>query len=131
VLLLLASGSPLVELLAILFWLAVVGGGLYVVVVWPLGLLLEHLRGLRHEATRERRTAYPPSAGGRVVRCPFCHEDLERGSGLVCAGCRAHHHAACREEHGACASCGATELLGLGGRARTHPLGQRAPEASA
>lgn len=44
-----------------------------------------------------------------ALRCPFCHEGIqlsERKSG--CPECMAWHHEACWQEHGQCASCGAT-----------------------
>lgn len=41
------------------------------------------------------------------VRCPFCHEGIPKGEApAVCAECHALHHAACMNEHGACAACG-------------------------
>lgn len=42
------------------------------------------------------------------VRCPYCHDDLERGSEpAVCPECHALHHDECLAEHGSCASCSA------------------------
>jgi hypothetical protein len=41
------------------------------------------------------------------VRCPYCHEGIPKGEApAVCAECHALHHAACMNEHGACAACG-------------------------
>lgn len=45
-------------------------------------------------------------------RCPYCHDELDKTQELVaCAACGARHHAACHTAHGACVSCGASELL--------------------
>jgi hypothetical protein len=41
------------------------------------------------------------------LRCPFCHDalDREREAWLACGSCLARHHAACWEESGRCATC--------------------------
>lgn len=67
-------------------------------------------------ARRGRRGAPPsPAWAIRTVlrragdRCPFCHLPLEaadQATATACAGCQARQHAACWEEHAACASCG-------------------------
>lgn len=45
-------------------------------------------------------------------RCPYCRDELDKTKELVaCAACGVRHHAACHTAHGACVSCGATELL--------------------
>lgn len=41
--------------------------------------------------------------------CPFCRDEVAGGLVWMCPGCDASHHAACHEEHGACASCALTE----------------------
>lgn len=39
--------------------------------------------------------------------CPFCHERVEDGPGVVCAGCLARHHGDCWGEGGKkCSACG-------------------------
>lgn len=42
-------------------------------------------------------------------RCPYCHEEVERGDAdkVACNACMGWHHQACWVEHGACAACGA------------------------
>lgn len=49
-------------------------------------------------------------------RCPFCLDEITAGDVWICPPCEAPHHAACRDEHGGCASCGD------GTRPRTRPL---------
>lgn len=45
-------------------------------------------------------------------RCPFCRDLITDAKEVVaCAACGARHHEACRNEHGACASCSATDVL--------------------
>lgn len=41
--------------------------------------------------------------------CPFCKDEVAGGHVWVCPGCEASHHAACHDEHGACASCALAE----------------------
>lgn len=50
-----------------------------------------------------------PRAGG--TRCPFCREEAapDAGDVVACTECLSRHHAACWDEHGACASCGGAE----------------------
>ena len=38
------------------------------------------------------------------LRCPLCHDDVEAGAAVLCAGCQAAHHAECAKG-GRCASC--------------------------
>lgn len=51
-------------------------------------------------------------------RCPFCHEEVRREepAKTACGACMAWHHAACADEHGACAACGAA--VGMPGAVR-------------
>jgi hypothetical protein len=53
-----------------------------------------------------------------MMRCPFCHDGIERREeGVRCARCQAPHHRACFEEHGKCSiwGCGATKTKALEG----------------
>lgn len=58
-----------------------------------------------------KRAATAPGVDATVKvqrpRCPFCRDDVEPGTGTGCSLCMAWSHAACREEHGGCAACGA------------------------
>jgi hypothetical protein len=57
------------------------------------------------------------------VRCPFCHE--EQGEFLrleACPSCLVGQHAACWEEHGACAVCGSERAEGVRVRVRAARL---------
>jgi len=44
------------------------------------------------------------------AKCPYCHEVVAPADEKApCLACMAWHHRACRDEHGSCAACGATE----------------------
>ncbi len=44
-------------------------------------------------------------------RCPFCHDEVEAPSSVVCEGCLARHHGSCWEELGCCGSCRGEQRL--------------------
>ncbi|MCO5170592.1 MAG: hypothetical protein M9894_30030 [Planctomycetes bacterium] len=65
---------------------------------------------MKEEAPRDRAGV---KVEGSLVRCPYCHTDVEPAADawVACAGCMARHHGACWDERGACASCGALDRL--------------------
>jgi hypothetical protein len=49
---------------------------------------------------------------GGAGRCPFCRDLITDPKEVVaCAGCGARQHESCFAQHGACTSCGATDVL--------------------
>lgn len=62
-------------------------------------------------------------------RCPFCRDVISDKTELVaCAACGARHHEGCHREHGACASCGSSEVLVPQSKARK--VRERPPKGS-
>lgn len=65
------------------------------------------------------RPAPPPDVAPRSdvhvaaspTRCPFCHDEASAAGSVACQGCLARHHAACWDEAGRCAACGAAVKL--------------------
>ncbi len=48
----------------------------------------------------------------RAPRCPYCHEGVSRGEGLVvCRECHAFHHDECFREGAGCAACRRAALV--------------------
>lgn len=65
-------------------------------------------------AERER----PVSVPGSLVRCPFCHADVDVDAGgwRACTRCLARHHDACFRDAGRCGGCGHGEAFVQGRR---------------
>lgn len=60
-------------------------------------------------------------------RCPFCHDDVERGADVaVCRDCDAKHHEECWPVDGRCGACGGGTAL----RAAPAPSSATAAEPS-
>lgn len=82
-------------------------------VAWALlaFVLLATLGALLARARRSpvpREACPPPAASPPTDRaCRRCGEALGPREGVTCLACRAPHHAACFEQHEACAACGA------------------------
>ncbi|MCA8924113.1 MAG: hypothetical protein KDD82_20045 [Planctomycetes bacterium] len=74
---------------------------------------------------------HPHSNFSRIqpLRCPFCHEavDLEGDRWLACAACLARHHTDCWDDHGACSTCSATQVLEPTERGGVRPAVQTGP----
>ncbi len=73
------------------------------------------------DASRERERGRADAVrvvGGRLHRCPFCHEgiDAEAADGVACAGCLARHHGACWDEAHACSACGSARKFVVEGQ---------------
>ena len=111
--------EQIIEFLTLLTIFGSFFGLLWLFVLRPAYLSVEYVRELRFRLQHEPRRAFLDRKGGTTRRCPYCHDDLEKGSGVVCAQCLAHHHDECHDEHGACAACGDDALLGLTARRRT------------
>lgn len=97
---------------------AVLSLGLVALLAWWRGELGQLVSLFQPGARDEEREGWAGLFRRRRVtpgplRCPYCHEELERGLGLVCGTCRAHAHTGCWVEHGRCAACGSRELMGL------------------
>lgn len=65
-------------------------------------------RGAHEQTPSELRLS------GSLVRCPFCHDDVQPAvdAWTACARCLARHHAACWSDAARCATCGHGEGLG-------------------